>query len=99
MLVFWFFFLVWKTFLFRFGMLKKLLFQEMPGLLFMPLNFLLFVAERVLRIYYLTIDKNGDDSHAWNVVSIYQNWVYMIVFWVRNLFVVFFFAAAIKAGI
>ena len=98
MLVFWFFFLVWKTFLFRFGMLKKLL-QEMPVLLFMPLNFLLFLAERILRIYYLTIDKTEDNNPAWNVVSIYKNWVYMVVFWARNLFVVFFFAAAIKASI
>ena len=99
MLVFWFFFLVWKTFLFRFGMLRRLLFSEMPVLLFVPLNFLLFLAERILRIYYLTIDKADDGSHLWTVVSIYRNWVYMIVFWCRNLFVVFFFAAAIKAGI
>ena len=99
MLVFWFFFLVWKTFLFRFGMLKKLLFSEMPVLLFVPINFLLFIAERILRIYYLTIDKTDDEKHMWTVVSIYKNWVYMIVFWCRNLFVVFFFAAAIKASI
>jgi len=71
----------------------------MPVLLFVPLNFLLFIAERILRIYYLTISKTDDGSHKWSVVSIYSNWVYMIVFWCRNLFVVFFFAAVIKAGI
>jgi hypothetical protein len=54
-LIFWYFFLVWKTFPFRFGLLKKLMLEEFPVLLVVPLNFLLFVAERFLRLYYLTI--------------------------------------------
>jgi len=71
----------------------------MPVLLFMPINFALFLAERILRIYYLKLSLNEDKTHKWTVVSIYTNWVYMVVFWVRNLFVVFFFAATIKASI
>lgn len=48
-LIFWFFFLVWKTFLFRFGLLGKLMKKEFPILLIVPINFLLFLAETALR--------------------------------------------------
>jgi hypothetical protein len=71
MLLFWFFFLVWKTFLFRFGLLRRLLFKEMPVLNFVPINFALFFAERILRIYYLMIVSNADGSHKWNVITLY----------------------------
>jgi len=52
-LIFWYFLLVWKTFPFRFGLLKKLILEEFPVLIVVPINFILFVAERFLRLYYL----------------------------------------------
>ena len=95
-LIFWYFFLVWKTFPFRFGLLKKLMLEEFPVLLVVPLNFLLFVAERFLRLYYLTIVDQASRS---NVVSLYVNPVYMPVFAVRNVFAVVMYAFSIKAAI
>jgi len=47
-LIFWYFFLVWKTFMFRFGMIRKLA-DIFPILYLAPVNFLLFVFERALR--------------------------------------------------
>ena len=47
-LIFWFFFLVWKTFLFRFSLVKKLL-NNLPVLKIIPLNFTLFLVEKGYR--------------------------------------------------
>ena len=47
-LIFWYFFLVWKTFMFRFGMIRKLA-DIFPILYLAPVNFLLFIFERALR--------------------------------------------------
>ena len=47
-LIFWYFFLIWKTFMFRFGLIKKLL-REFPILYLAPLDFLVFTIERALR--------------------------------------------------
>ena len=47
-LIFWYFFLIWKTFMFRFGELKRLA-SYFPILYLAPLNFLFFVFERALR--------------------------------------------------
>jgi len=47
-IIFWFFFLIWKTFMFRFGQLRKLA-GFFPVLYLAPLNFLAFTFERALR--------------------------------------------------
>ena len=47
-LIFWYFFLIWKTFMFRFGLLKKLA-GIFPILYLAPVNFLAFAFERALR--------------------------------------------------
>jgi len=94
-LIFWYFFLVWKTFPFRYGLLKKLILEEFPVLLIVPINFILFVAERILRLYYLTWTKEVRS----NVVTIYVNPVYMPVFAVKNVFAVVMYAFSIKAAI
>mgnify|MGYP006922980497 CR=1 FL=1 len=47
-LIFWFFFLIWKTFMFRFGLLRKLA-GMFPILYIAPVNFLAFAFERALR--------------------------------------------------
>ena len=48
--IFWFFFLIWKTFLFKFGLLGKLMKREFPILLVVPLNFIFFLIDTFLRI-------------------------------------------------
>ena len=92
-LIFWYFFLVWKTFLFRFGNLYDLLFKEMRLLWFVPVNFVLYFAERLLRFHYIEWSKHSD------VVTLYDNGIYMCFFWLRNLFSVVMFAFSIKAAI
>ena len=47
-LIFWFFFLIWKTFMFRFGLLRKLA-GMFPILYLAPAHFLAFAFERALR--------------------------------------------------
>lgn len=92
-LIFWYFFLVWKTFLFRFGLLKQLILYETPVVMFVPINFALYFIERGLRLYYIRWSKIN------NMIDIYDNTLYMIAFWIRNLFVVFMCAASIYAAI
>ena len=92
-LIFWYFFLVWKTFLFRFGNLYDLLFKEMRLLWFVPVNFVLYFIERLLRLHYIEWNKISD------VVTLYNNGTYMFFFWARNLFSVVMFAFSIKAAI
>ena len=48
--IFWFFFLIWQTFLFKFGLLGKLMKREFPILLVVPLNFIFFIIDTFLRI-------------------------------------------------
>lgn len=92
-MLFWYFFLVWRTFLFRFGLMKQLLIKEFPVMLFVPLNFGLFLADRLVRLQCIAFTKD------WDILTLYDNWYYMLVFWVRNVTVVFMFAASLKAAI
>ena len=48
--IFWFFFLIWKTFLFKFGLVGKLMKREFPILLVVPFNFVFFLIETFLRV-------------------------------------------------
>ena len=41
---------MWKTFLFNYGMIRRLVCSEFPVLIFVPINFLMFAGERFLRI-------------------------------------------------
>ena len=54
-LIFWFFFLIWKTFLFKFGLVGKLMKREFPILLLVPFGFLLFIIETGLRVVSLEL--------------------------------------------
>lgn len=48
-LVFWFFFLIWKTFPFRYGLLGNLM-KEVPILFATPICIILYFVEKALRI-------------------------------------------------
>ena len=91
-LIFWYFFLVWKTFPFRFGMLKRLLWSEFPVLMFVPLNFVLFVAERGYRLSKLIPIKA-------DIVTLYDDPIYLVLFYTRQVVALIIFAASIKAAI
>ena len=49
-LIFWFFFLIWKTFLFRFGLLGMLFREFRTFFLLLPANFTMFLVERLYRM-------------------------------------------------
>ena len=93
-IIFWSFFLIWKTFLFKFGLLGKLMKKEFPFLLLIPLNFLFFLVETGLRIVYCLIVKDKK-----NVITIYESWIYEIFFWIRHFLTLVIFAAAVKGAI
>ena len=69
LLIFWYFFLVWKTFMFRFGLLSKLA-GIFPILYLGPVNFLAFCFERALR-YVSQISQ-----HYCELISYHCNFVY-----------------------
>ena len=48
-LIFWAFTLMWRTFLFRFGLMGRLFMTEFPMLFFVPLYFLLLLGEKAYR--------------------------------------------------
>eukprot|EP00356_Strombidium_inclinatum_P007331 CAMPEP_0170488500 /NCGR_PEP_ID=MMETSP0208-20121228/7056_1 /TAXON_ID=197538 /ORGANISM="Strombidium inclinatum, Strain S3" /LENGTH=118 /DNA_ID=CAMNT_0010763105 /DNA_START=5 /DNA_END=358 /DNA_ORIENTATION=+ len=59
-LIFWGFTLMWKTFLFRYGLIKQLFCKEFPIMFFIGLHFLLFCAEKAYRIVmYMQPSENG----------------------------------------
>ena len=70
-IIFWYFFLVWKTFLFRFGLLERLS-REFVILKLVPLNFVIFVVERVFRLYVTLFIV--DDNERLNISTIYEDW-------------------------
>ena len=67
--------------------------KDVPVIIFVPVNFILYFTERSLRLHYIEWNKYDD------IVSLYDNWLYMAVFWVRSLFCVFMFAYSLKAAI
>uniref|UniRef100_A0A7S3CN76 Uncharacterized protein n=1 Tax=Strombidium rassoulzadegani TaxID=1082188 RepID=A0A7S3CN76_9SPIT len=91
-LVFWAFTLVWKTFLFRFGLINRLLQRELPFLRLIPYHFLLLLAEKGFRIvYYLAQD--GDP------IKIYGIWFWHPIFWLKSLMTIICYAGCIVSTI
>ena len=91
--LFWYFFLVWKMFPFRFGLVKELIMKDAQVLLFVPLNCLLYFLERGVRLHYIQWTKQN------NISTLYDNGVYMLVFWPRHLFLVFMMGWSIHTAI
>jgi hypothetical protein len=65
----------------------------MPVMMFIPLNIALFIAERVLRLYLIMLNKDND------ILTLYGVWFYQIIFWIRNVVLVIIFAASLKCAI
>jgi len=86
----WVFYLICRTFLFRFGLLGilcrefKLLFSSIP------VNILLFLAEKGLRYYLLVAVED--------TISIWDNPAYVIVFWVRSVFMVYYYLLLVETS-
>mmetsp|Transcript_24522 Transcript_24522/g.28203 ORF Transcript_24522/g.28203 Transcript_24522/m.28203 type:complete len:140 (+) Transcript_24522:86-505(+) len=79
-ILFWLFFLFWKTFPFRFGLVGTL-FKEFPLLMSIVLiNIIFVVAERFTKIYLQFIGRD-----KLTIYELYDNWGYRIAYYVRNL--------------
>ena len=97
LIFFWAFTLMWKTFLFRQGLMNQLMRNEFPSLYLIPLHFLLFALEKGYRIVsYLRVDANGEWQTA---ISIHDDWIFLILFWLKNITGLFAYAGCIKTAI
>lgn len=92
-LLFWFFFLVWRTFLFRFGQLKQLLTKEIPVVLLMPVNFLTFALVNYVRFQFLMISGKDD------ILTLYTNWIYLVALVIRIFFSLYYYGACLKTAV
>lgn len=71
-LLFWFFFLIWKTFPFRFGLMRQTI-NEVPIVAAMPLIIVIFAVEKFLRIvsaHALTISVLPDACQKWKDATV-----------------------------
>lgn len=88
LIICWLFFLVWQTFLFRFGLIGILCREFSSIFISLPFHLLLFGLEKGLRLQ-LIITKT-------DVVEVWETPEYVIVYWVRSIFMVFFYVLLIE---
>lgn len=84
----WIFLLIWRTFLFRYGLIGLLCREFKVLFIMIPINFLLFGAEKAYRLLLLMGDEDA--------ISIWQAPGYEIVYWVRNLFMLGYYFMMIE---
>mmetsp|Transcript_29118 Transcript_29118/g.52094 ORF Transcript_29118/g.52094 Transcript_29118/m.52094 type:complete len:178 (+) Transcript_29118:2292-2825(+) len=84
----WIFLLIWQTFLFRYGLIGLLCREFKMLFIMMPLNFVLFGAEKAYRLLLLMGDE--DAISIWNAPG------YQIIYWVRNLFMLAYYLMMIE---
>ena len=89
---------MWKTFLFRFGLLSRLFNREFPILLFVPVHFLLFIGEKALRIFYIYYQKDANGLYG-TPVTIYDDWRWHLIFWTKIIVSIICYAGCIKTAI
>ena len=78
--LFWVFFLFWKTFPFRFGLIWALM-KEFPLLMTVVLiNIVFLIGERFSKVW---IQFLGPEKMS--IYDIYANWYYRVAYYLRNL--------------
>jgi hypothetical protein len=78
----WIFVLIWKTFLFKFGLIGILCSEFKVLFISVPIHLVLFGLEKVLRL--LIIGSDG-------VIDLWNNPAYQIVYWVRSFYMIYFY--------
>ena len=102
MLIFWLFFSVWQTFLFKFRA-GDLCYQFSSLFMFFVLNFAFFIVEIV--IYIIRVTDVGN-SATLTLYSMWKDTIYVVFFWIRrvgiliiNVVMVGFYGFAFTANI
>jgi hypothetical protein len=88
----WIFFLIWQTFLFRFGLMGMLCKEFKYLFVCIPIHIILFLIERGVRLYLSFVD--GHDA-----ISIWEQPGYLILYWIRHIFLVFFYVVLIESSL
>jgi Transmembrane protein 138 len=86
----WIFLLVWKTFLFKYGLIGILCSELHVLFITIPIHLVLFGAEKGLRFYYVT--TNG-------AVTLWDSPAYEIVYWIRSLFMIYFYILLLNTSL
>ncbi|CAG9331057.1 unnamed protein product [Blepharisma stoltei] len=88
LIICWLFFLVWQTFLFRFGLIGILCREFLSIFLAFPVHLILFGLEKGLRLEIVMNETT--------VINLWSHPGYEIVYWVRSIFMVFFYVLLIE---
>ena len=78
----WIFVLIWKTFLFKFGLIGILCGEFKILFISVPIHLVLFGLEKGLRL--LIVGSDG-------VIDLWDSPAYQIVYWVRSFYMVYFY--------
>lgn len=78
----WIFVLIWKTFLFKFGLIGILCGEFKILFISVPIHLVLFGVEKGLRL--LIVGSDG-------VIDLWDSPAYQIVYWVRSFYMVYFY--------
>jgi hypothetical protein len=85
----WIFLLIWRTFLFKYGLIGLLCREFRVLFILIPINFVLFGAEKAYRLLLL-VSEDEDAISIWNAPG------YVLIYWVRNLFMLGYYLFMIE---
>jgi hypothetical protein len=88
----WVFFLVWQTFLFKYGLIGILCKEFKTLFIILPIGLLLFGIEKGLRMMLLL--DSGIDT-----ITIWEQPHYTIIYWIRYFFLVFYYLFLIEKAL
>ena len=86
----WIFLLVWKTFLFKYGLIGILCSELKVIFINIPIHLVLFILEKGLRFMYVTSD---------NAIDLWNQPAYEIVYWIRSFYMVYFYIVLINMSL
>lgn len=88
----WFFILIWKTFLFKFGLIGLLCREFSLLFALVPFNWILFCIEKGLRTYYMWWDKMSAQD-------IWTQWGFYSIYWVRSIFSIGYYVLLVELSL
>lgn len=86
----WIFILIWKTFLFKFGLIGILCSEFKVLFISVFVHFVLFGLEKGLRV--LTASSDGG-------IKLWDSPAYQIVYWIRSCYIVFFYVFLVETSL
>ena len=86
----WIFLLVWKTFLFKYGLIGILCSEFKVIFINIPIHLVLFGLEKGLR-WVITAQTN--------TISLWDSPAYEIVYWIRSLYMIYFYIVLVNMSL